>query len=267
MRFEGRFSSRLVLAFAPLVDSSDPAVRLRAADDELKFMSAALDIAVGAAPEINLLDMVTLVALGREATARRWSADACGPAAQGLAKAFQDSLDDISGIARNVTSDEVEAELRQVIKEWKAENPNQEDVTAVRLSAYAEGGAVASLGSRHASGLFSAVRGAARTADSAVLLAERALYASQRLPFLVRTHARIGGSELFADLTRNIDALDVPGASQSAASNVRVLGGRLERSIDRLLLKAVVACGGIAVVAAASWLLARLTYRRLTTGR
>jgi hypothetical protein len=234
MRFEGRFTSRLVAAFAPLVDARDPVVRLRAAEDELKFVSAALDIAVAPSPEVNLLDMVTLVALGRDAMARRWTVEAHGSAAKGLAEAFEASLEDIGAIARAVTSDEVEAELRRVIHEWQLENPDTRDVTWVRLSAYAEHRETSA--ARDASGLFSAVRGAANTADSALLLAERALYAAQRLPFLLRTHARVGSSELVADLTRH-----------------------------HLLLKGLVACGGVALVATSSWFLARLAYRRLTT--
>ena len=88
MRFEGRFSSRLVTAFEPLIDSSDLAVRHRAARDELDFMSAALDIAVGSEPEVNLLDMVTLVALGRDAMARRWDVDVYGEAGRAVVEAF-----------------------------------------------------------------------------------------------------------------------------------------------------------------------------------
>jgi hypothetical protein len=266
MRFEGRFSSRLVTAFAPLVASTDPVVRLRAAEDELRFLSSALDIAVGPAPEVNLLDMVTLVALGRDAMVLRWSIDDHGDIARGVADAFQAALEDIVEIAQRVTSDEVETEIRHVIREWQLDNPNQEDVTSVRLSAYAER-RTSSAGTRAASGLFSVVREAAQTADTALLLGERALYAAQRLPFLVRVHARIGASELVADLTRHIDALDAAQMSQNAAARARALGSRLARSTDRLLFKSFVALGGVAIVTATSWLFARLAYHRLTTRR
>ncbi len=179
MRFEGRFAARLMGAFNPIVESLDPVLRLRAARDQLAFVTSALDIAVGSAPEVDLLDMLTLVALGREAMARRWNPDTCGEAALGVADAFRASAEDISAVAAGVISDEVEVELRQVIREWQEENPNNDDVAGVRLSAYAKyrGSAGTDRG-----GLFSLLRGASETADTAVLLGDRALYATQRLP-------------------------------------------------------------------------------------
>ena len=96
-----------------------------------------------------------------------------------------------------------------MIRDWQAESPEQEEVVSVRLSTYAKERASAdSRLSIRAPGLVMLLRGAAQTADTAVLLGERALYAAQRLPFLARMHARIGSSELFTDLTRNIQSLD-----------------------------------------------------------
>ncbi len=231
MRFEGRFAARLMTAFKPLIESPHSAVRLSAARDELGFMSSALDIAVGSSPEVDLLDMLTLVALGRDAMGRRWSVEACGEAAHGVAEAFRTSMDDISAVAAAFISSDVEAELRQVTAEWQRENPGHDDVAGVRLSAYAKyrpGSSTAT------SGLFAMLRGASETADTAVLLGDRALYATQRLPYLVRLHVRIAGSEIIVEA---------------------------QRATKRILLKTAVACGGLAVVGATSWLVARAAYR------
>jgi hypothetical protein len=241
MRFEGRFSARLVAAFRPLSESEDATVRMRAARDVLGFMSSALDIAVGPAPEVDLLDMVTLVTLGRDAMTRRWSVAAYGHRARGVAGAFEASLDDISAVARGAIPAPIEAELRQVIEAWQRENPDQDEVAAVRLSAYAkyrEGQGAAS------SGLFTLLRGAAQTADTAVLLGDRALYATQRLPYLVRLHTRLAGNELFADQARAIEE-------------------RVERTMSRFLYRAFLAFSGVAFVSATLWLLARVAYGRL----
>jgi hypothetical protein len=251
MRFEGRFASRLATAFGPLIDSSDSSVHLRAARDELAYLSAALDIAVGSSPEVDLLDMVTLVTLGSSAVALRWSEAAYGEAGRRVARAFDASLMDISEVARRGVGDEVAAQLRVVIGEWQAENPGVEDVASVRLSAYAydageEGrGGITTRFAKDASGLFSLVRGAARTADTAVLLGERALYATQRLPFLLRAHARIVGNDLFAEGDRTL--------------------ARIEGLGTRLFVPAFIFCAGVAVVTASSWLVARLIHHRLTS--
>ncbi len=199
MRFEGRFSSRLTSAFRPLVELPRAEVRLRAAQDELAFKSSALDIAVSSSPEVDLLDMVTLVALGRDAMTRRWSEAEYGEAASGMPGAFQSSLEDIGAIARRVFPAQVETELREVIAEWQRENPAQDNVTAVRLSAYARYRAAST--SKNA-GVLSMIRGATQTADTAVLLGDRALYATQRLPYLVRLHVRIALREFLVDSLR-----------------------------------------------------------------
>jgi hypothetical protein len=233
MRFEGRFAARLVTAFRPLIESSDAASRLRAARDELAFMSSALDIAVGSAPEVDLLDMYTLVSLGRDAMARRWDVATWGESAHRVADAFRASAEDISAIAAAVVSSSVEAELRQVIVQWQEENRDQDDVAGVRLSEYAKfrAGSTAS-----SSGIFAILRSASQTADTAVLLGDRALYASQRMPFVVGLNARIVGSELVSEA---------------------------QRAIDRTLLKAVLSLGALAVVGVVvSFLLAKSGLRR-----
>jgi len=246
MRFEGRFSSRLAAAFEPLIASSDRSASRRAAGDELDFVSAALDIAVGAAPEVDLLDMVTLVALGRDAMAHRWSVDVHGDSGRRVIEAFEASLADISGIARTAISSDIETRLHHVIREWQAENPDQVTVASVRLSAYTEHRNGSSGLAKDASGLFSLVRGAAKTADTAVLLGERALYAAQRLPFLARAHARLASNDVIACGT--------------ASANATI--GYAEQTVNRVLWKAFLAFGGVALVAVASWLVASVARAR-----
>jgi hypothetical protein len=236
MRFEGRFSSRLTGAFRPLVELPRAEVRLRAAQDELAFKSSALDIAVGSSPEVDLLDMVTLVALGRDAMTRRWSEAEYGEAASGLPGAFQSSLEDIGAIARRVFPQQVETELREVIAQWQRENPEQHDITAVRLSAYARYRAAST--SKNA-GVFSLIRGATQTADTAVLLGDRALYATQRLPYLVRLHVRIALREFLVDGQRTArrllarSAVPLLGLVLAGSGASLLVGGLLFRRLAR----------------------------------
>jgi hypothetical protein len=270
MRFEGRFTARLVAAFAPLVESDDLKVRLRAAKDQLRFLSSALDIAASAHPEVNLVDMVALVALGRDAMTQRWDVATYGDDSRALGRSFERSLDDISTVARNLVSDDVEAEVQHLIRDWRAANPGQLQVEAVRLSTYVTERA-ATL-AKHAPGVFRLIHQAAHTADDAVLLGERALYAAQRLPFLARMQARVGSSELFADLARNLQSVEMPLTSANARFVLDTLGElrdavasrRFEHALDRLLFKAFLSCSGVAVVTAAAWSFAHVARQRLT---
>lgn len=231
MRFEARFSARLFAAFNPLIESPDIDVRLRAGGDQLAFITSALDIAVGSAPEVDLLDMLTLVTLGRDAMAHRWSPEVCGDRAQGVAGAFQASIDDISAVAAGVLPAEIEAELRQVIRDWQGENPGNDNVAGVRLSAYAKYRAGSDVTK---SGLFALLRGASETADTAVLLGDRALYATQRMPYLVRLHVRIAAREAIVDA---------------------------QRAAKQVLRRAAVLSSGMALLGATSWLVVRLAHR------
>jgi hypothetical protein len=261
MRFEGRFTTRLAAAFGPLVEASDPSVRTRASRDLLEYMAAALDIAVGSSPEVDLLDMVTLVALGRDAMTRRWSVVTHGERGRAIADAFRTSFDDIVTIARSSLSDEVEAELESVIRAWQEENPNVDDVAAVRLSANADMREGASKLAKSTAGLFAVVRGAMSTADTAVLFGERALYVAQRLPFHLRFHARLATTDLVSDVRQGL--LD---SSRDAAVVRRAdeLMTGTTHWIDRNIWRLAVACGGVLVVASFSWLAARLAYERLS---
>jgi hypothetical protein len=261
MRFEGRFSARLVAAFEPFSQSKDPAARSRAARDLLEFMASALDIAVGRSPEVDLLDMVALVALGRTAMSRRYGSGAHGAMGLSVVDAFQTSLDDIDGIARAAFSDDLEAGVRQAIIEWEEENPEVMDVASVRLSAHADNVTGTSTRSaKHAAGLFSFVRRATYAADNVVLLGERALYVAQRLPFHLRFHARIATNDLVTDATRSI--LDVSRdaelrrATTSLASTVR-------RGAKSALWSAAAACGALAL----AFTMMKLVTWRITTTR
>jgi hypothetical protein len=214
MRFEGRFSSRLISAFRPLMESPHADVRLRASRDTLAFMTSALDIAVGSSPEVDLLDMVTLVSLGRDAMTRRWSVPAYGDAGRAVADAFDGAHDDISAIASRVMPEEVQTELRQVVADWQRENSDQQEVATVRLSAYAK---YRPGSTTKNAGIFSLLRGATQTADTAVLLGDRALYATQRLPYLVRLHVTIAIRETISDVKRVV--------GQTAIRSLAPLGG------------------------------------------
>lgn len=100
LRFEGAYSSRLMAAFRPLTRVGPPDVRLQAMTDQLAYLSAALDIATGGSPVLDLLDMVTLVALGRDAMASYWKANAEPDRARDIEAAFDASLEDIRAVVR-----------------------------------------------------------------------------------------------------------------------------------------------------------------------
>jgi hypothetical protein len=278
LRFEGSYSSRLMAAFRPLTRAGPPDLRLQAMTDQIGYLSAALDIATGGSPVLDLLDMVTLVALGRDAMASYWKANAEPERARDIQAAFDASLDDIRAVARSMLPPDLENELFAVIHQWQKEHPNERQVVIVRLSDYT-GPTFAASDSleKRASGLLTLVRRVTRTADNTFLLGRRALFAAQRLPFLFRmqvqlatTDALLGAQRTVAEATS--DSLPrvqstVTDATREALTEVRGLlpdvEGVAKRIADDVFLKLVVSGSVLAAFSAAAWLVARLSYARL----
>jgi hypothetical protein len=279
LRFEGRFSARMAEGFQALIEgTSSSEVRLRAMNDELEYVSAALDIAVGPSPGLGLLDMVTLVALGRDAMATYWRANAAPELARPIEAAFDASLEDVRAVARTVLTPDLEKELFGIIREWQLEHPGERHVVVVRLSEYTSPafGASTSLGQR-TFGLLTLVGGLVRSADNALLLGRRTLFAAQRLPFLLRVHVQIATGEALLDARRafrDTTRQSLPEVQRTAAGAGKDVMVDVRRTIvdaeelakhlaDDILRKMVVYGGALACVAAVAWLLARLAYSAL----
>jgi hypothetical protein len=280
LRFEGRFSARMAEAFQPLVQATSGEVRLKAMTDELEYVSAALDIAVGPSPGLGLLDMVTLVALGRDAIASYWRENAAPEYVRPIEAAFDASLDDVRAVARTVLTPDLEKELFGIIHEWQDEHPGERHVVVVRLSEYTSPAfaASASLGKR-TFGFLGLVPGLVRSADNALLLGRRTLFAAQRLPFLLRVHVQIATGEAlldarraFADTTQN-SLPEVQRTAANAGKDVMVDVRRTivdaeelaKRLVDDALRKMVLYGGTLVILSALAWLLARLAYAALTS--
>jgi hypothetical protein len=225
-RFQGRFTARLAEALAPLDSDPDPATRRAAMDLQLRLGSAALDIAVGPDSDANLLDMVSLVELSEDVAASHPAGAALAARGVLLHDALKKANDDVWHIARKVLAGPEEQQLRRIIQRWKAENPEQVRVSSVRLSEFANPMAAGfNTVSGEAGGLLAGVRKAVQSADQARLLAERALFAAQRLPFLLRMHLRLGSQILMADVRSEV--MPVLAAARQALRTGLLISGLL----------------------------------------
>jgi len=205
-RFQARFSSWLGDALEPLETDRNSRVRRAALDLQLRLSSAALDIAIGPNPDAGLLDMVTMIELARMTVAGHWIPKVFGNRQAGpLAEVMQRSCDDVWTLARQVLSPPEEAQLRRLIEQCQVNNPEQLHVGGMRLSAFASPAAAGLPGMNHeATGLFAGVKKAVKSADEGRLLAERGLYAVQRLPFLMRIQARLAGQQMLNDVQTSL---------------------------------------------------------------
>jgi hypothetical protein len=134
--------------------------------------------------------------------------------------------EDIWHIARKVLSGPEEQQLRRIIQRWKAQNPDQVRVASVRLSEFANPQAAGfNTLDGEAGGLLAGLKQAVQSADQVRLLAERALFAVQRLPFLLRMHLRVGSQLLMDDVRTEV--VPAVAAARRATKGLLVVSGLL----------------------------------------
>ena len=199
-RFTTQFADRITQATARLDRSSRESVRDEALRKNLLYVSSAIEIATGPYPEINILDMVVFIRLSRTVLERHWIPTLYGQDGVGLDEVFAKAESELSAIAAQALSPKQREELEVLIDAWLEDNPAQVRVEGVRLADFAAAaGSAAAERVGRAKGLLSSMKGAARTANQAMILSERALFLVHRLPFLWRLQARLGAREILAD--------------------------------------------------------------------
>lgn len=197
-RFAGRFIGQVgqaseIFGNAPGTPQHDRLLRR-----VLMYESSAIDIATGPLPMVNLLDMIVFLSLSRSTFDEHWLPTVFGEPGRPLADALQTSNDEIWQVADKVLSEPQQAALRELIEDWRRAHPNATHVEAVRLSAFAEQ-AGDSARAKEARGLLASVTSAAKSADDAVLLGERAMFLALRVPFLMRLQMRLSAREIVSD--------------------------------------------------------------------
>ena len=169
---------------AAMPDNLD--VRVLAQGYKLHSARAALDIATGPNPEAALLDMLVFSSLQRIAMDAPWSTEAFGRHRRVLLDATSALEREIWDAAARYMSPEDLAELREHIAAWRARNPDMRYVFYVRFDDFAAARLDSPLADKaRKGGLLVDVSDVSRSADQAILLAERALHTSNRLPTLL----------------------------------------------------------------------------------
>jgi hypothetical protein len=207
-RFSGEFADRLNDAMAPLLRAPNEEVREAALRQKVTYFASALDIATEPQPELSLLDMIVFVTLAHQTLQQYWLPEVYVDAGQPLEHAFAMSEQQIWSLGSKVLDKQNQDSLAALIREWRAHNPNQRSVEAVRFSSFsALEGALSEGDVAKAQGLLATVKSAAAAADAAVLLGNRALFLANRLPFVLRMQARLGSREVVGDAANDLATL------------------------------------------------------------
>jgi hypothetical protein len=200
-RFVSQFAARVVQATDALQRSPRGSVRNEGLKKSLVYIASAMEVATGPSPSVSLLDMVVLIRISRTALDKHWIPTLYRSEGAELAEAFARSEDELTALVGRTLTDIQRAQLDSVIDSWLADNPALVRVESIRLGDFSSvAGDAAAERARRASGLLSSVKTATRTANQALLLAERGFYLVHRLPFLWRLQARVGAREILDDV-------------------------------------------------------------------
>jgi hypothetical protein len=215
-----------------------PEVRIKVLKWKVALYSSAIDIATGPNPNANLIDLVALASLLHAAVAEVVSQavspgafDACLDASR-----IQDT--NAWKLAQAFLSSDQLSELHAAIDQWRANHPSlsdsfferpQELVSAVRQTGQDQGqpgGIFSMLGLDPMSGLDPAVREVTRTR----LFAERALFAAEHMPFLLRWQVELMSEQILREdqVTAALQSADrLSRAAESLSQTAALLPNRI----------------------------------------
>ena len=172
--------------------------RQLAARIKLGSATAAVVNAAGQNPTVNALDMVVLASVSRMVAEDYLVGERFGEAARPLLETSRRLETNAWSLVRRVLKPEQQEEVRELIREWRRNNPHQRYVGAVRFREFA--GAIGKEPQQDAykpTSVFSllfldpmaGLDPTLRAVEEARYLAERALYYGQRMPTLVSWQA------------------------------------------------------------------------------
>jgi ferritin-like metal-binding protein YciE len=197
-RFADRYFTRVTLTANEFRDQTE-SVELRSLMHRWKTVSqtSIVDIAIGANAVTNLLDMMVITRLSRLVVESYWIPEEFG---EELGAPFRDTYasleQDIWSVADDVLTQTQQAELRQLIDDWHAENPDQVYPWYVRLSDFSGQRAASLAAVQQSGGLLSEVARAREAAEEIQAFGERVLFYLQRAPMITSNEFTAGAGNV-----------------------------------------------------------------------
>jgi hypothetical protein len=209
---------------------------------KLLIGSSLVSVVSGPNPNVNLLDLVSLTTLTRMSVENYWTKKTNGPVFEpwlATSRVLETNAWDLA--ARFLRPDQVN-ELRQGIEQWYARTPEVHTAFFARPHAFvAMARTEKAIQEKRAGSVFSLVsvdpvaqlEPAVREVTQSRLLAERAMYTAQRMPFLLRLQAELLAYEVTEQPTARLALTNAMQISDSAQRMVRVAES-LSQSVSQL---------------------------------
>jgi hypothetical protein len=154
------------------------------------LLGSVMSIAASGDPESSLLDMVVLVTLSRMVVEEQLIPEVYGERARPVLEALQSREDEIWKLAASVLDERSQRYLRQLIREWRDNHPDQQFVAYIRLGNLApDSGRGAADELRMSFALLPEVDDTARAVDELRLVVERMPIYMDLMPHMIRLQA------------------------------------------------------------------------------
>jgi len=208
-----------------------PIARQDAARERLAALLATTDIAAGPEPGSGLLDMTVMVTLKRMVWEDYWVPEVYGDPGQIMVEAFRTLETDIWQVVNGVFSPEQQQELRKVIADWRAHNPDQVSIGYLRLAELGDARQISSLvAAGKPGGMLAPIREANRNIEEMRLLAERLVFMLNRLQLVLNYQVDFA----YSKLAMEPEVQQVLANVQTFAEVAERLSATFERTIDEL---------------------------------
>jgi hypothetical protein len=244
-RYADAYVGKILESVGAILDmTSDPRVYDRLTAWQLGQVNAAYTIATGESPLACSLDFVVLATLSRDVVQKLVNPEQGGGEAP-LVKLYRDMEDEAWDNAAKVFTTEQLDELRQIIADWLERNPELKLVGFVRFGDFASAAGWGAQSSSPSSLLsligidpLEGLDPAVRQIEQSRLLAERAIFYMQRLPYLVDIQAQraIAQAVIAPGVEGLLENLDqASGAMETYAVVAQGLPGDFARERDALV--------------------------------
>jgi len=239
-RFADRYITRVALT-ANAVTGTAAGKKHQKLMQQWKTVSYAsvVDIAIGPNAVTNLLDMMTLTRLTRLVVEDYWVPEVLGQElGAGFLRTFIDLEEDIWTVADDVLTQEQQLELRLLVNEWHADNPEQTYPWYVRLSNFSGQRAASLAAVQQTGGMLKEVARAREAAEEIQAFGERVLFYLQRAPMITSSEFESSASDILGgpEMSKAMGDMDRFVTSVERLVDVveRLPGGRLA-AVDQFM--------------------------------
>ena len=175
-----------VTTAAMRLESTNPELRLSMHTMKLLVATTVQELATSPNPESTLLDMMVYATLHRMTVEEDWARKRYGDSSENIITVMRLMEKEIWDIAGGYLNENEITEIRQLIDAWKKENPELRVVSYIRFSDFASLRSKSPLVEKtRKSGFLVDTSDAVKAVDQALLLSERVLHYSQRLPLII----------------------------------------------------------------------------------